>query len=53
MRQVNAAREITRVLRRREQYQTVRFIAQQLLLVAQFLFVAALLYALLVLAMVL
>lgn len=48
---MNAAQEITRILRRREQYQTVLFIAKQLFAVLQFFASAALIYALLVLGL--
>jgi len=50
---MNAAQEITRTLRRREQYRTVCFLAKQLLAVLQFFAAAALVYALLVFGLVL
>ena len=48
---MNAAQDITRTLRRREQYRSVLFFAKQLFAAVQFLFAAALIYALLVLAL--
>ena len=47
----NAAQEITRLLRRREQYRLLRFLAEQLLSGVQFFAAAALIYALLVLGL--
>ena len=48
---MNTAQEITRLLRRREQYRLLRFLAEQLLSGVQFFAAAALIYALLVLGL--
>lgn len=48
---MNAAQEITRALRRREQYRLLRFLADQLFLAVQFVLAAVLIYALLVLGL--
>ena len=47
----NPAQEITSLLKRRERYRLLSFIAEQLFEVVQFFAAAALLYALLVLAL--
>jgi hypothetical protein len=48
---MNAAQSITRILRRREQYRLLRFLAEQLFTAVQFVLAAALIYALLVLGL--
>lgn len=50
---MSAAQEITRTLRKREQYRKVVFIAKQVFTVVQFFAAAALVYALLVFGLVL